>query len=311
MGALLFHSPFDDPEAWRALFAKEMPDLPVRVWPDKGGDPAEIEFGFIQSLQPGELKKFPNLKAVFSGGAGVDHLLKDPEYPRHVPIVKIVQKQMTFGMTQYVVLQVLRLHRQQPAYQAQQREHVWKELPQPGAWDRTVGIMGLGSLGGASAKALAELGFKLRGWSRTRKRMKDIECFHGASGLEPFLKETEILVCMLPLTTETTGLVNARLLSMLPKGACFINVARGKQHVDADLLAALDSGQLSHVTLDVFFPEPLAADHPYWKHPKVTVTPHKAGNSSREAVIRDTLENIKGFRAGKKLRHTVNMSAGY
>src|SRR5690606_2229246 len=99
--------------------------------------------------------------------------------------------------------------------------------------------------------------------------------------------------------------------SMLPKGACFINVARGKQHVDADLLAALDSGQLSHVTLDVFFPEPLAADHPYWRHPKVTVTPHKAGNSSREAVIRDTLENIKGFRAGKKLRHTVNMSAGY
>ena len=244
MAALLFHSPYDDPATWRDLFAKEMPDLPVRVWPD-AGNPAEIEFGFIQSLQPGELKRFPNLKAVFSGGAGVDHLLKDPEYPRQVPIVKIVQKQMTLGMTQYVVLHVLRLHRQQPAYQAQQREHVWKEIPQPGAWDRTVGLMGLGDLGGAAAKALAELGFKVRGWSRTKKRLKDIECFHGKDGLEPFLKETEILVCMLPLTAETTGIVNAHTLSMLPKGACFINLARGKQHVDADLLAALDSGQLS------------------------------------------------------------------
>lgn len=310
MAALLFHSPYDDPAAWRELFAKEMPDLPVRVWPD-AGDPAEIEFGFIQSLQPGELKRFPNLKAVFSGGAGVDHLLKDPDYPRHVPIVKIVQKQMTLGMVQYVALHVLRLHRQQPAYQAQQREHVWKELPQPGAWDRTVGIMGLGSLGGASARALADLGFKVRGWSRTKKRLKDVECFHGRDGLVPFLSQTEILVCMLPLTAETTGIVNAHTLAALPKGACFINLARGKQHVDADLLAALDSGQLSHMTLDVFFPEPLAAGHPYWSHPKVTVTPHRAGNSSRAAIIRDTLENIRGFRAGKKLRNRVNMKAGY
>lgn len=310
MGALLFHSPYDDPAAWRAVFAKEMPDLPIRVWPDVG-NPVEIEFGFIQSLKPGELKHFPSLKAVFSGGAGVDHLLKDPEYPRHVPIVKIVQKQMTLGMTQYVVLHVLRLHRQQPAYQAQQREHVWKELPQPGAWDRTVGIMGLGALGGAAARALADLGFQVRGWSRTKKRLKGIECFHGPAGFAPFLSRTEILICMLPLTPETIGIVNARTLALLPKGACFINLARGKQHVDADLLAALDSGQLSHVTLDVFFPEPLAPDHPYWSHPKVTVTPHRAGNSSREAIIRDTLENIRGFRAGKKLRHCIDIKAGY
>lgn len=310
MAALLFHSPYDDPSAWREVFSAEMPDLPVRVWPD-AGDPAEIEFGFIQSLKPGELKRFPNLKAIFSGGAGVDHLLKDPELPRHVPIVKIVQKQMTLGMVQYVVLHVLRLHRQQPAYQAQQREHVWKELTQPGAWDRTVGIMGLGSLGGAAARALADLGFKVRGWSRTKKRLKDIECFHGPDGLVPFLSQTEILVCMLPLTPETTGIVNAKTLAALPQGACFINVARGKQHVDANLLAALDSGQLSHLTLDVFFPEPLASDHPYWSHPKVTVTPHRAGNSSRKAIIRDTLENIRGFRAGKKLRNQVDVRHGY
>ncbi len=308
--ALLFHSVWDDPDAWRRALAARFPGIELRVWPDVG-DRQDIAYAFVENLPAGELAKLPNLKAILSPGAGVDHLFRDPALPRHIPMVKVVQERMTRGIVQYVVLHVLRHHRHMPAYQAQQRECLWQELKQPGAWDRRVGVMGLGTLGRASVKALADLGFQVAGWSRTRKRIKGVETFAGAGEFAAFLGRSEILVCLLALTPETAGIVNARTIAMLPAGASFVNLARGRHVVEADLLAALDSGHLSHATLDVFNQEPLPPASRFWSHPRVTVTPHRAGNSDRLAIIDQMLDAVERLESGRTLRHSVNARHGY
>lgn len=308
--ALLFHSQWDDPAAWRRAIAARIPGLELRVWPEVG-ERTDIVYAFVENLPPGELARLPNLKAILSPGAGVDHLFRDPLLPRHLPMVKVVQERMTRGIVQYVVLHVLRHHRRMPEYQAQQGERLWQELKQPGAWDRRVGVMGLGTLGRASVKTLRDLGFDVAGWSRTRKRIKDVAAFAGRSEFPTFLARTEILVCLLALTPETEGIINARSIAMLPAGASFVNLARGRHVVEADLLAALDSGHLSHATLDVFHQEPLPATSGFWSHPRVTVTPHRAGNSNRLAIIDQMLEAIERIEAGKPPRHGVDARRGY
>ncbi|MFO0998517.1 MAG: glyoxylate/hydroxypyruvate reductase A [Alphaproteobacteria bacterium] len=310
MPAILFHSQWDDPEAWRRAITNRIPGLELRVWPEVG-ERADIAYAFVENLPAGELAKLPNLKAILSPGAGVDHLFRDPALPRHLPMVKVVQDRMTRGIVQYVVLHVLRHHRRMPEYQAQQRERLWQELKQPGAWDRRVGVMGLGTLGRASVKALVDLGFQVAGWSRTRKRIKDVETYAGADEFQTFLARTEILVCLLALTPETRGIVNARSIATLPAGASFVNLARGRHVIEADLLAALDSGHLSHATLDVFHEEPLPPTSRFWSHPRVTVTPHRAGNSNRLAIIDQMLDAIERLEAGRPLRHRVDARRGY
>jgi glyoxylate/hydroxypyruvate reductase A len=233
-----------------------------------------------------------------------------------VPVVRIVDPDLTMRMTEYVVLHVLMHHRRQRLYDAQQRERVWREHAQAPASAVAVGVMGLGVLGRAAAVALRSLGFRVAGWSRTPKTLPDIESFHGGAGLDAFLRRTEILVCLLPATPATQGMLDLELLRKLKRdgaasGAYLINAARGALQVDADILAALAEGSLAGATLDVFASEPLAPASPLWHHPKVTITPHNAAASDPRALVANVLRQIERFEQGLPLEHVVDRALGY
>ena len=308
--ALIFRTESARVPLWREAFRRQAPDLEFRNW-DEPGDVNEIEFALVWKPPRGVLRTFPNLKVIFSLGAGVDHLLSDPELPEGVPVVRMIDDELTRGMTEYVTLHVLRHHRRQRELEALQRAGRWEMIVTPTAPARRVGIMGLGVLGRAAAAALATLEFDLAGWSRTARNIDGVACFHGPDGLFPFLGRTEILVCLLPLTPDTEGILNAALFAQLPKGASLINAARGGHQVEDDILAALESGRLSEATLDVFQAEPLPAGHPFWAHPKVMVTPHNASVTDPDSATRQVLENIARYRRGEALPNVVDPGAGY
>jgi glyoxylate/hydroxypyruvate reductase A len=308
---LLIIAPSADPAWWRREFTRTASTLKVRVWPDVG-DPAGIRYALAWNPPAGELAKLPNLRLILSMGAGSDHLFVDPDLPQ-VPLTRVVDPYLTSGMTEYVVLHVLRYHRNQPLFDAQQRQHVWnerrRELRQ--ADERRVSVMGLGVLGQDAVVKLTTLGFDVAGWSRTAKDLPGVTCFHGPDGLAPFLARTKILVCLLPMTTATADILNRDTLAQLPRDAYLINAARGGHVVDADLLDALASGQLAHATLDVFREEPLPADHPFWDHQQITITPHNASITDPRSVVRQVAENIRRCDAGEPLLHPVDRDAGY
>ncbi|MFI5021725.1 MAG: 2-hydroxyacid dehydrogenase [Alphaproteobacteria bacterium] len=228
-----------------------------------------------------------------------------------MPICRAVDEFLTLRMSEYVALHVLRYHRRQPELEELQRRGEWKELYTPTASERAVGIMGLGALGANAARALAGLGFKVAGWSRTPKRLEGVESFHGAAGLAPFLARSEILVCLLPLTRATEGILRATLFAGLPKGAALINAARGKHLVEADLLAALASSQLAYAALDVYQTEPLPPEHPFWRHPRITLSPHIASITDPRTTAALVAENVRRYRAGEPLLYTVDAELGY
>ena len=306
--ALLFYSPDDDPGRWQKALARHLADLDFRVWPDGLGEAAEIEFTLVWRPPPGMLDGLPGLKAVFSLGAGVEHI-SDP--PPGVPVVRLVDPALTIGMTEYVSARVLHYFREFPRYAESQRRGEWRKRPFRQAAECRVGVMGLGVLGGDAAAALTTLGFSVAGWSRTEKRLDGIESFHGESGLMPFLERTDILVCLLPLTPETEDIIDARALAALPRGAYLINAARGG-HVDEDaLLAALDSGHLAGATLDVFKTEPLPAGHPFWRAPSITITPHIASLTVPDSAAAEIAANIARIRDGREPLHAVVPARGY
>ncbi len=307
---LLFVSELDDANWWSTEINKRLPELEVRIYPDTG-DPADIAYALAWKPKPGLLKTLPNLKAIFSLGAGVDHLFSDPELPRAVPVVRMVDESLTKRMTEFVAWQVLDAHREGARLRRQQRECVWEEVMTPLAEQRTIGVMGLGVLGSDAARALVGLGFKVRGWSRTERTLPGVACFHGADGQQRFLADCEILVCLLPLTADTEGIVNADLLAKLPKGAYVINVGRGPHVVDEDLLAALDSGHLRGATLDVFHAEPLPTSSRFWAHEKVFITPHIASLTDADSAADALAENIRRAEAGQPLPNVVDPAAGY
>ena len=224
--ALLFRSTVDSAARWRAQLTRLTSELEVRVWPELG-DSAEIDYALVWRPEPGFLASLPNLKLILSLGAGVDHLLDDPQLPRHLPIVRLVDPHMTAAMSEYVVLQVLRLHRRDLDYRTQQDAGIWRELDQQNAVERRVGILGLGELGQDVAKKLTALGFDVAGWSRSEKTLAGIRSYAGPAGLQLLLGRSEILVCLLPLTAETEGILNASTLALLPKGAALVDGARG------------------------------------------------------------------------------------
>lgn len=308
--ALLFKSDTDRADIWQDAITKLMPELDFRVWPEIG-DPAEIEYALVWNPPKGELAKLPNLRVIFSMGAGIDHLASDPELPKGVPVVRMVDEGLTLGMTEFVVMAVLRHHRRLPEYEAQQRQKRWEQLLTPLAPDRKVGILGLGVLGADAAEKLAYLGFDVAGWSRSQKTLPGIESYAGEDGLRAFLKRTEILVCLLPLTESTKGILNSDTLGLLPKGASLINVARGGHMVPEDVLAALDSGQLADATLDVFPEEPLPASSPFWDHPKVLVIPHCASVTLPTTAAAKIAEGISAHRRGEALQNVVDFDRGY
>ena len=307
--AILFLSPSDDPAEWLPELQRQLPDREVRVWPDIG-DPDDIDYALIWRPPAGVLKRLPNLKVMLSLGAGVDGVLNDPELP-DLPLVRMVEPGLTEGMTEFVVLQVLHWHRQMEAYRVQQRDRVWRQLPQKLARERRVGFLGLGVLGADAARVLKELRFDVAGWSRSTRDLSGITCFHGASGLSAFLARTEILVCLLPLTDETTAILNWETLAALPKGACVVNVARGGHVDEAEMLAALDSGHIAGASLDVFTEEPLPPDHPFWTHEKVIVTPHVAAVTHARTSVVHIAEQIRRFEAGLPLENLVDRRRGY
>jgi glyoxylate/hydroxypyruvate reductase len=307
--AILFLSPSDDPAEWLPELQRQLPDREVRVWPDIG-DPDDIDYALIWRPPAGVLKRLPNLKVMLSLGAGVDGVLNDPELP-DLPLVRMVEPGLTEGMTEFVVLQVLHWHRQMEAYRVQQRDRVWRQLPQKLARERRVGFLGLGVLGADAARVLKELRFDVAGWSRSTRDLAGITCFHGASGLSAFLARTEILVCLLPLTDETVAILNWETLAALPKGACVVNVARGGHVDEAEMLAALDSGHIAGASLDVFTEEPLPPDHPFWTHEKVIVTPHVAAVTHARTSVVHIAEQIRRFEAGLPLENLVDRRRGY
>src|SRR5262245_6335057 len=304
-----------NPQGWDERFRALARGRDIRAWPDRVGNRAEVAYACAWKAPHGVLAEFPSLQVIFSLGAGVDHLMGDPRLP-DVPVVRIVDPDLTRRMTEYVVLHVLLRHRRMKLYERQQRELVWHDHHQPPAGDVTVGIMGLGVLGQDAAAMLCRLGFSVAGWSRTHKPVAGIETFHGAAGLEAFLARTEILVCLLPLTPATTGILDLTLLRGLKRdgalgGAYLINAGRGGLQVDADILAALDEGAIVGASLDVFPTEPLPRESPLWAHPDITITPHNAAESDPHALTRYVLEQIARFERGEPLDNVIDRARGY
>jgi len=308
--ALLFKSDASRVEHWIAAFRRQAPEIDLRVFPEIG-DPASIDYALLWQPPPGLMATLPNLKVVFSVGAGVDHLMRDPELPRHLPLVRMVEPGLTAGMSEFVVMSVLMHHRFMLDYRLQQQQARWEEIQQIPAEQRGVAVLGLGEMGLDALRKLRPFGFKLLGWSRTPREVPGVECFHGPDGLARLLPRAEILVCLLPLTDETRGLLDARLFGQLPKGAILINAGRGGQQNEADILAALDSGQLGGATLDVFQQEPLPASSPLWRHPRVIVTPHVAAMTMAETAVAEVIANIRRYERGEALHSVVDLARGY
>ena len=299
------------PQRWHELLSAEREVVLEPDWPN---DPS-ITYAVVWKQRPNLLSGLPNLRAIFSIGAGVDHLFQDPSVP-DVPIVRVVADNLSRHMTEDVVWRVLDHHRQGALYRAQQARKVWHEPQQRVAGDISVGIMGFGQLGRAAARALLGLGFCVNGWSRRPASADGVATFHGESGLIPFLNATDILVVLLPLTPETQGIVNYDLLRELRRrnglgGSVLINAGRGRLQRDADIQRALDDGTLKEASLDVFETEPLPKASPLWNHPRVFVTPHAAATSDPAHLVQPMLEQMNALERGEALQNLVDRAAGY
>jgi glyoxylate/hydroxypyruvate reductase A len=293
-------------------FETAQPGIDVRLGDDLG--PLEdIDVAVCWFPPHGRLAQFPNLQMVQSLAAGVDHILADPELPRQLPLCRIVDDTMAAGMKAYVSWAVVQHHRGMKAYVASSDAAKWEEQPVVSPRRHRVGIAGLGTLGLACADALATIGYQVRGWSRSAKDdlPEGVTGFHGADQLDEFLSGCDTLVCLLPLTPQTQGFLDAALFAKLPRGAHLINVGRGDHLVEADLLPALASGQLSAATLDAFSVEPLPKDHPFWGHPDILVTPHIATRTDRLVIAQQTLANLAAIRAGQRPLNQIDLERGY
>lgn len=308
--SILFASTVRDSGPWVAAFRACDPTVAVQGWPDIG-KLQDVTFAVVWKPPAGLLAQLPRLGAVSSLGAGVEGLLADPEIPDHIPLVRVVDGNLADRMAEYVTLHVLRYHRDLDRTRAQQEARDWTWFPSRDTTKTTVGILGFGAMGQRAAASLGGFGFRIRGWTRTPRRVEGAAMFHGRAMLGDFLSGCDYLVCLLPLTPETNGLVDAEALARLPRGAHFINAGRGAQMVDKDVLAALDSGQLAAATLDVFATEPLPADHRFWTHPRVTITPHNAADTQPASVVPQMLDNYRRLQAGEPLRHVVDRARGY
>ena len=295
---------------WKNHMSTLLPEMEVALASERISREA-IEYAIVWKPDPGWLKTFPNLKCIVSIGAGIDHILCDHELPSDVPIIRTTGTDLSVRMREYVTLHVLRLHRRLPEVEAAQSMREWLQIVEPPAHARRVSVMGLGNLGADCARTLAMIGFDVAGWARSAKSIRGVECFAGDTAKQDFLNRSEILVCMLPLTPDTTGILNEELFAHLPEGAKIINVARGQHLVDADLLAALDSGHITAATLDVFDQEPLPDDHPFWDHPNILITPHIASLIDPVAGGERIAMNLRAFIAGEVVPDLVPPGKGY
>lgn len=307
--ALLVYSTPGPPDPWLAALRAGLPEMDVRTL-DTGGEPADIEYAVVAGAPPGALAAYPNLKLIITLLAGVEGLLADPDLP-DVPVARAADPHGDDMITDFALLHVLRHHRNMPEFALAQRDGEWLRLrPKPKA-ERRVGFMGLGAIGRPAAEHIRDFGFAVAAWTRTPKSIPGIENFHGPEELPGFLGGVEILVNLLALTRETEDILSAKTLALLPKGASIVNLARGHHIVDADLIAALDSGQLAAATLDVFRQEPLPAGHPFWAHPRITITPHASRSIMPARIVPQVVQNVRRVEAGEPPLQRVDRAAGY
>ncbi len=302
-------------ERWKVRFDEVCPDRRVLPVPGASFDSAEVHYAAVWKPVPGELAGFPSQRVILNLGAGVDAVLADLSLP-NVPLVRVAVDDLTLRMAEYVVLHVLMHHRQEPYLRQSQRDKRWAPKFQWAAAAISVGIMGLGTLGAHAAEVLTRIGFRVAGWSRSPKDIAGVACFHGAAELEPFLRRTDILVCLLPLTPDTRHILNRDVFAKLdrasPLGApVLINAGRGGLQNEADILSCLDDGTLGAASLDVFAQEPLPADSPFWTHPKVVLTPHNAADTDPDEISKYVARQIERFEAGGELENVVERGRGY
>jgi glyoxylate/hydroxypyruvate reductase len=294
---------------WARLFAAKAPDIPFHIWPATG-DAGHVRY-LAAWLPPADIEqRFPKLEVLFSTGAGVDQI-DMAALPADLPVVRLAEPGLVAGMVEYVTMAVLTLHRQLPTYIRQQREACWAPHRVYPAAKRRVSVLGLGVLGCAVLQQLRAFGFQLAGWSRTQRQLDGVTCHAGSDELPAMLADTDILVCLLPLTDETRGILGTRLFQQLPRGASLVHAGRGAQLDHHALLEALDSGWLSEAVLDVTDPEPLPGSHPLWAHPKVLLTPHIASMTQPETAVELVLDNIRRHQAGAPLVGLIDRSRGY
>ena len=307
--SILIVSPGRDPKVWVRELRLQLPDHDVYVWTeDLEIDKEKVDFAVSWKHPFGIYKDYPNLKVISSMGAGVDHITGDPDIPENIIVTRIVDEQLTVDMSAFVLALIM-------SYLKNISFHHCNETWEPKKYlkvdDVQVGILGLGILGSGLAKVLRKNDFKVSGWSNSEKKMDGVLTFHGDSQLPEFLKNTNILVCLLPLTPETDSILNMDLFQQLPKGAYVINVARGEHLVEEDLLEMVQEGHLSGASLDVFRKEPLPEDHPFWKEPKIMITPHIASITDPRKVVPQVVENYRRLKAGKELINVVPRDKGY
>jgi len=315
--ALLVHGGTENwsPQRWKNRFDEVCAGRRVLQLPNAVFAPAEVHYAAVWKPHPGELAAFPNLRVIFNLGAGVDALMADKSLP-DVPLVRVAVNDLTERMTEYVVLHVLMHHRQELYLRESQRAKRWAPKSQWAAGAVSVGVMGLGTLGADAADALRRIGFRVAGWSRSPRQIEGIACFDGAQGLEPFLRRTDILVCLLPLTPDTRHVLNRDLFTKLnrdsPLGApVLINAGRGGLQNEADILQCLDDGTLGGASLDVYATEPLPSGSRFWTHPKVVLTPHNAADTDPDEISKYVAQQIERFEAGDALENVVDRKRGY
>jgi glyoxylate/hydroxypyruvate reductase len=303
---ILFASSKEKPEFWFPLLQQALPQDRFFAWPDTNG--GDIDVAIVATHPEGTFANLPKLRFIQSLWMGVENIVVDPHLPPGVPVARLIDPGMVAAMGETALAYVLDWHRHFYSYRAFQQDKIWKRRRQYLASDRMIGILGLGELGGSIAEKLRAMGFHVAGWSRRPKALDGVYC---STDLDEVVRRSDALVCLLPLTDQTRGILDARVLGLLRKGGCVINLARGGHVVVPDLLAALDGGHLAHAYLDVFETEPLPADSPLWAHPGVTVTPHIAALTEPRTSVGKVAENVERVRRGDKPGNLVDFAAGY
>jgi len=312
MSILLASTDFwEDMGVWSNCLQEAMPEIEIRVYPDEGNID-DIEYAVVWKHPRGILNKYPNLKAILSLGAGVDHIISDPELPETPPIVRLVDKKLTHEMILHSLHWVLHFHSDQYLYRIQQQSRKWIQQSSVQSEDRTIGIMGLGNIGKAIGDSLVKLDFKVIGWGNSPKNsLGDIEYYFGHDQLSRFLSQTEILINVLPLTEKTKNILTKTELTYLPKGSFIINIGRGGIINENDLISILDTGHIAATALDVFAEEPLPENNSLWAHPSVYITPHIAGQSNPGSAAKTIAENIRLIEKGESPYPIYSFNKGY
>ncbi len=290
-----------------AALQQQLPDTPLQIWPELT-DPAAVEFAVVWRQPPGALNNLPNLKALQSFGAGVDSILTDPTLP-DLPLARIVDPHLTQSMLDYLQTVVSYYRLRFDEFGAQQRQCQWK--PRSARKLQQICVLGLGELGAATAQHFARQGYKVTGWSARPKQLAEVNCFDGDSGFQSAVAGADVLICLLPLTAQTENLLNDERLSMCKRGAILVNVARGAVIDDDALLAALASGQLAAACLDVFRTEPLPAEHPFWQHEQLMLTPHISAVTNAQTAVAQIAENYRRVRCGQPMLNLTDRKRGY